>query len=412
MKFFRELTEAERLRCVVVTYYIETHSELGDLRDAAWNLAIGQSVGNPKVRNCWESDELFELASCVIYHDEQDLVGKHAGTVKIGFPIVNSDWNGDGISHLLCQLMGGQMDIDVFKACRLKQIEFPAEVEKHFLGPQRGITGIRKFVNRYDKPLSGAIVKPKTGISPAILAEMVKELLDGGVDFIKEDEILSNPSFCRLEDRVELISNIVNNCGRGVIYCFCINGDHHTILDRAKFVADNGGNGVHINFWSGLGVYNSIRKLDLPLFIHYQKSGDKILTDKRNPFGIDWAVLCDLAGLCGVDTIHAGMWGGYLSDDVEELRHTMNVLHKRNVLPALSCGMHPGIVNPTAEKFGTDFLANCGGAIHGHPGGTLAGALAMRQAIDKNPGKEFRVAIDKWGYKSDSGSLPEWVIEF
>jgi ribulose-bisphosphate carboxylase large chain len=410
MKFFRELTEAEKLRCVVVTYYIETYSNIGNLRDAAWNLAIGQSVGNPKVRNRWENDALFEMSSCVIYHDETELTNKNSGIVKIGFPKINTDWQGDGISHLLCQLMGGQLDIDVFKTCRLKKVEFPADVESQFLGPRQGITGIRKFVNRYDKPLSGAIVKPKTGISPSTLADMVKELVDGGVDFIKEDEILSNPSFCRLEDRVELISNIINNSGRGIIYCFCINGDHHTILDRAKFVADNGGNGVHINFWSGLGVYNSIRRLDLPLFIHYQKSGDKILTDKRNPFGIDWSVLCDLAGLCGVDTIHAGMWGGYLSDDADELAHTMDTLHKRNVLPALSCGMHPGIVNPTAEKFGTDFLANCGGAIHGHPDGTLAGALAMRQAIDKTPGPEFRTAIDTWGYKG--GSLPEWVLDF
>jgi ribulose-bisphosphate carboxylase large chain len=412
MKFFRDLTELEKNRCVVVTYYIETYETLGDLKDAAWNLAIGQSVGNPNVRNRWESDDLFELSSCVIYHNEQELTGKYAGTVKIGFPKINTDWQGDGISHLMCQLMGGQLDINMFKVCRLKHIEFPVDVEKNFLGPRQGITGIRKFVNRYDKPLSGAIVKPKTGISPSTLADMVKELLDGGVDFIKEDEILSNPSFCSLEDRVELISNIVNNCGRNVIYCFCINGDHHTILERAKFVADNGGNGIHVNFWSGLGVYNSIRKLDLPLFIHYQKSGDKILTDKRNPFGIDWSVLCDLAGLCGVDTIHAGMWGGYLSDDETDLKYTMETLHKRNVLPALSCGMHPGIVTATTEKFGTDFLANCGGAIHGHPNGTLAGALAMRQAIDKKPGEEFRIAIDKWGYKTDNGSLPEWVLEF
>jgi len=397
MKFFRELTKDEKDRCIVATYYIESHHHIGDLKDAAWSLAIGQSVGNPKVRNRWENDDLFELASCVIYDIEENLTGVYQGTVKIGFPKSNTDWKGDGISHLLCQVMGGQLDIDIFKACRLKKIEFPADVEAEFLAPKNGISGIRKFVNRYNKPLSGAIVKPKTGISPITLGEMVKELLDGGVDFIKEDEILSNPSFCRLEDRVELISNIINNCGRGVIYCFCINGDHHAVLDRAKFVAANGGNGVHINFWSGLGVYNSIRKLDLPLFIHYQKSGDKILTDKRNPFSIDWSVLCNLAGLCGVDTIHAGMWGGYLSNDVEELRNIMDILHKRNVLPALSCGMHPGIVNPTVDKFGIDFLANCGGAIHGHPGGTLAGALAMRQAIDKTPKEEFFAAIDKWG---------------
>ena len=52
MKFFRELTEVEKNRCVVATFYIETYEDVGNLRDAAWALAIGQSVGNPKVRNC------------------------------------------------------------------------------------------------------------------------------------------------------------------------------------------------------------------------------------------------------------------------------------------------------------------------------------------------------------------------
>ena len=397
MNFFRELTEAEKNRCVVATYYIETHSDLGNLRDAAWALAIGQSVGNPKVRNRWETDDLFELSSCVIYDDEYKLSRMNSGEVKIGFPKVNTDWEGDGISHLFCQLMGGQLDIDVFNTCRLRKVEFPVDVESSFMGPRFGIIGIREFTGCYDKPLSGAIVKPKTGISPETLGEMVKELLDGGVDFIKEDEILANPSFCSLEKRVELISNIVNECGRNVMYCFCINGDPHTILDRTRFVAENGGNGIHINFWSGMGVYNSVRKLDLPLFIHFQKSGDKIITDKRHNFGIDWNVICDLAGLMGVDTIHAGMWGGYLSDDEHELRQTLNILHTRNVVPALSCGMHPGVVNKIRELFGTDFLANCGGVVHGHPGGTLSGALAMRQAIDMKFGKEYNDAIAKWG---------------
>jgi len=319
------------------------------------------------------------------------------GEVKIGFPIINTNWEEDGISHLLCQLMGGQVDIDTFDSCRLLKIEFPEELNKYFLGPAHGISGIRKFIGKHNKPLSGAIVKPKTGISPETLLEMVKELVDGGCDFIKEDEILSNPSFCPLSKRVPLISNWINNQSKKVIYAVCINGDHDHILKRALMVKEMGGNAIHINHWSGLGVYNAVRKMNSDLFIHFQKSGDKVYTDKRHNFGIDWNVLCQLAGLMGVDTIHAGMWGGYLSDDEKELKQVITTLHSHNVMPALSCGMHPGLVQANIRQFGNDFIANVGGAIHGHPMGTLAGAKAMRQAIDKNHEIEYEQAIAKWG---------------
>ena len=60
--------------------------------------------------------------------------------------------------------------------------------------------------------------------------------------------------------------------------------------------------------------------------------------------------------------------------------------------------MHPGIVNAIATRFGNKFLANTGGAVHGHPGGSKAGALAMRQAIDGDFEKEeYKAAIEKWG---------------
>ncbi len=42
-------------------------------------------------------------------------------------------------------------------------------------------------------------------------------------------------------------------------------------------------------------------------------------------------------------------------------------------------------------------MANCGGSIHGHPGGTMKGTMAMRQAIDKTFGVEYDQAIQKWG---------------
>lgn len=387
---------------IIATYYLESKT---DLEKATFELAIGQSVGNPNVRNKWETDDLFIKYSCKIIHEKNELQD-NSGIVKIAFPIINTDWEKDGISHLLCQLMGGQMDIDNITKCHLLKLDFPEKItEQYFKKPKYGITGVRKYTNTFNKPLLGGIVKPKTGITPDVLLAMVKEMVEGGLNFIKEDEILSNPSFCKIEDRVPLIMKYLNErISEGfnpVVYAVCINADSPYLLERVKQVYDLGGNAVHINFWCGMGSYLSVRKLtdtfESDFFIHFQKSGDKILTSKTHDYHIDWKVICQLAGMSGVDFIHAGMWGGYMNDDEEELKRVMEILHKYNVIPALSCGMHPGIVNAIVSRFGNDFMANCGGAIHGHPGGTLNGVIAMKQAIDKTFGNEYNEAINKWG---------------
>jgi ribulose-bisphosphate carboxylase large chain len=359
-----------------VTYEVESTVSV---YDAGWNIAVGQSIGNPTKRSVWETDEMIE-AYCAKIIRSKDF-DKKKGRVTIGYPNANIDWDADGIAHLLCIIQGGQVDIDTIKKCRVVGLEIhPQTIDTHFRKPKYGITGMREYTGNFGKPFFGGIVKPKTGITPQILLDMTKQLVEGGVNFIKEDEILSNPAICRLEDRVELISRYLED--KRVVYCFCINSDPAHIENRARFVSQNGGNGVHINVWSGLGSYRTIRNLDLPLFIHYQKSGDKVITGKKNPFGIEWTVLCQLAAMSGVDTIHAGMWGGYLSDPEDEITAYMKILRDGNVVPALSCGMTAELIPPIVEKFGIDWMANVGGAIHGHPEGTLAGALKIRRAID------------------------------
>tara|TARA_Y100000389_G_scaffold203394_1_gene251679 strand:- start:2550 stop:3743 length:1194 start_codon:yes stop_codon:yes gene_type:complete len=396
MKFYRSLNEIDKEKYFIATYELVSKT---NLKDAAWNIAIGQSVGNPNNRNEWETDELFENHSCIILGDETQLEKNKKGKILIAFPIINTDWNTDGVSHLLCQLMGGHTDIDIIFSCRLVALELPISVKKYFLGPKYGLSGFRKFVNSYDKPLLGAIIKPKIGIKPNVLLDMVKQLVDGGVDFIKEDEIMSNPAICPLEERVELISNYLAKQSRKVVLCHTVNCDPHVLSSRIKRVYELGGNGVHINVFSGLGSYMSIRKMDLPIFLHFQKSGDKLFTCKTHRYSIAWPVLCQLAGLMGVDTIQAGMIGGYSNDDEKELLEAMSNLHKENSVPALSCGFHPGLIDKVNSKVGIDYMVNVGGAIHGHPGGSLSGAMAMRQAIENNHGNEYEIAIKKWGYE-------------
>lgn len=386
--------EFDKNEYFVVKYFLKSKSTL---RDASWNLAIGQSVGNPNMRNQWETDELFDKHSCIILHDEESLTSLKEGIVNIAFPVINIDFKTDGVSHMLVNIMGGQLDIDIIEKCSVLDITFPKSVEDLFLGPKFGIKGIREYTNVYDKPLLGAIIKPKTGISAEVLLEMVKELVEGGVNFIKEDEILSNPIFCPIEERVPLIMNYLK--GKNVIYCVSIHSDYPHLIDRVKKVFELGGNGIHVNFWCGLGVYKAIRELDLPIFVHFQKSGDKIFTNKNHDFHIDWRVICKLSGMMGVDFIHAGMIGGYYKWDEDETIDAVKILNEYNVMPALSCGFHPGLTDFVTNKVGFDYMANVGGAIHAHPNGTLSGALAMRQSIDKDYSNEYFEAINKWSKK-------------
>lgn len=359
-----------------VTYYIESATTLSD---ACEGIAIGQSIGNPTVRiPKWETPELVEKYSAKIIGNKSHLDTLKSGTVVIAFPTVNIDWHRDGFSHLLCVLLGGQVDIDIIKKCHVMDIDDRGLIPK--LAPKFGLSGMREYLGRYDKPLLGCIIKPKIGLGPKDYASIVEEMVEGGADIIKEDEILGSPAFCTLEERLEIVKAVIGK--RRVIYLTAINGDADSVLEKAKAVNAAGINGVHLNVWSGMGNYSALRRLDLPMALHYQKSGDKTFTHVDNPFRFSWYSMCKLAAWSGVDTIHTGMWGGYLSDDPDELAATMKMLTDHNVVPALSCGMNAKLIPIVTEKFGPDYLANVGSACHSHPDGVYAGVKALREAID------------------------------
>jgi ribulose-bisphosphate carboxylase large chain len=397
--------EIDKEKYFIVKYFLKGRTSL---REAAWNLAIGQSIGNPNNRSVWETEKMFQDHSCVILEDETYLKSITEGVVEIAFPLENINFEEDGISQILCYIAGGQVDILELEQCHILDINLPEKIENNFkLKPAHGIEGFRKFSKVFGKPFLGGIVKPKIGMNPPTLLEAIKEMVDGGINFIKEDELLANPNHCPLKERVPLITNWLQKNAPDVIYTFCINGDSPYALQRANFVAQEGGTGIHINVWSGLGVYRAIRKQNPNLWIHFQKSGDKFFTDKRSPYHIYWPVICKIAGWSGCDSIHAGMIGGYMNQDDQELIDSLKVLWHYRIIPALSCGMHPGLVQYINQLLqSNDWMANVGGALHGHPSGTLAGTLAMKQAIDLDFEKsEYQAAIKKWGTKNFSPDL-------
>ena len=380
-------------------YYLESKT---NLKDAAWALAIGQSVGNPKERSEFETDQLFADHSCLILEDPSELAKKSSGYVTIAFPQKNINFEVDGIASLLVQVMGGQCDIDIISTCVLKELTLTRSMEKVLKGPKFGLSGMKQFCGvPNNEVLLGGIVKPKVGLSPEKNLDLVKQFIDNGCNFIKEDEILSNQEFCPIEKRVPLVANYLRDTNSKVFYCVSVQTDPHNLRPYAQKIQELGGNGLHMNFHCGLGAYKTGRELDLPLLMHFQKSGDKILNCSDHNYSIDQKVLFELAAKCGCDTLHAGMIGGYMDNDFEEMNDVINRLNLLNAVPALSCGMNAGLVDYIKDLLGhANWMANVGGAITSHPMGTAAGVKAMKQAIAHQHGPEYEKAIEKWGKKT------------
>lgn len=379
-----------------ITYDVKSKTNLWD---AAYAIAVGQSVGNPEKRSEFESKELFETYCAKIV--DTDNFSETEGLVKIYYPDSNFNYKEDGITHFLTTIMGGQLDIDIIQKCRIVNIDFSKQFDQIFNGPNLGLKEMRDYCDVDEKyPLFGGIIKPKIGLNVKDYVEVVKIYADNGCNFIKEDEILSNQSFCSIEKRLEKIGDYLRTNNIKMVYAPSITCDHLYLEDRIRKVHNLGINGLHINIHSGYGAYKMVKDLRLSLYLHYQKSGDKLWTNSQHDYSIDESVLFEIASRCGCSTLHAGMIGGYLQSDPESLKKTINKLVSLNSVAALSCGMHPGLIDYIKSELGhNNWMANVGGAISSHPMGSAAGVRAMKQAIHGFHGKEYQKAIKTWGYK-------------
>lgn len=378
-----------RIDDVVAIYDIEGEN----LKKAAEAIAIGQSIGNPNVRLDSETAEMWQRFGCEIRGIEPR--GDREATVVIGYP--GGNFTPGSLTHLLTSIMGGQMDIDILTACRLVDLDLPASVLGQYGGPRNGIAGIRDHLGVHDRALIGGIVKPKTGITPDQLADICQQMADGGVDFIKEDEILGAIPYCPFETRVEKVLRALEPYK--VIFAPCVTAPVAQMAGVVSFLRQAGCPGFHYNVWGGFDAFKYLADTS-GLFAFYQKSGDRVMTSGR--FSVDFTVWCKLARLAGADFMHAGMVGGYLDEDKDVMTHRLNVLRGpmnglRGLLPSLSCGATPGMVEGLVSLFGIDIMVSSGGAIHGHPQGTYAGAKAFRDAAEGRSSKELDQAIDKWG---------------
>jgi ribulose 1,5-bisphosphate carboxylase large subunit-like protein len=385
-----------------LTYRIETSGDIGRLAE---KIASDQSTGTFVAVPGETADLKARCAARVVDirmlepHERpaypQDAVTSEESRpyrradVDVDFPL---EVIGTDIAALLTIAFGGVFSVRGLSGARIVGLRLPPAFIKAHPGPAFGIAGSRRLTNVYGRPLIGSIIKPALGLTPEQTAEVTRELVEAGADFIKDDEKMMNPGYAPLEARVRAVMPVVldheQRTGRKVMYAFGISSaDPETMLRQHDIVADAGGNAAVININSvGYGGLAFLRKRSR-LVLHAHRSGWDMLT--RHPdLGLDFSVYQALWRLLGIDQFQVnGIGAKYWEPDESFLRSfrdctTPLLSDDDRALPVVGSGQWGGQAPETFARNGRsiDLLYLGGGGIMGHPGGAGAGVRAITQA--------------------------------
>jgi len=332
---------------------------------------------------------------------------------QIAFPIVNFR---PQIPQLFTSVIG---NISITHGLKLVDLAFPKEWLKGFKGPKFGLDGIRKLLKVPERPMLNNMVKPCTGHTAEVAADLVYKAAVGGCDVVKDDELISNPVFNTLEDRIVAVMEAVDRAdsekGEKTLYTINISNRLPDIFEYADKVIELGANAIMVNFVAtGYAVLRKLAEdpsIKVPILGHMDFSGALMGGEWNGLSSI--LVLAKLPRICGADSVVVPAPYGKAEILDERYENILRALrfpfqHIKPTLPMPSGGITAGMVETAMKDAGKDILIGSGGGIHSHPDGPIAGAKAFRQAIDavmqgvkvKDYAKdhqELGVALGVWG---------------
>ena len=324
------------------------------------------------------------------------------------------------IANLASSIIGNVFGFKALRALRLEDMRIPPHYAKTFQGPPHGIVMEREYLNKYGRPLLGATVKPKLGLSARNYGRVVYEALRGGLDFTKDDENINSQPFMRWRDRYLFCMEAVNRAQAetGETKGHYLNVTAATMEDmyeRADFAKDLGSVIIMIDLTVGYTAIQSMAKWARRngVILHLHRAGHSTYTRQKS-HGINFRVIAKWMRLAGVDHLHAGTVVGKLEGDpnavagyydtlrlnrvepdpVKGLYFEQDWVSLPGVMPVASGGIHAGQMHQLLHYLGEDVVLQFGGGTIGHPMGIAAGATANRVAVEamikaRNEGRDF-----------------------
>ena len=386
---------------ILATYDIETPVGLAH---AAAVLAGEQSTGT-FIKLAAETDELRERSAARVESVTQTGTSKtpslacrktadtyERGLVTVSWPLGNF---GLSLPNLLSTLAGNLFELAELSAIRLISIDLPMDYATHHPGPQFGATGTREVMKGHSGPLIGTIIKPSIGLDPSATADLVKTLVEAGIDFIKDDELQANGASCPFNDRVDAVMQVINThadkTGKHVLYAVNITDEIEQMWRNLDHMHSRGANCAMVCMQSiGLTGLRAVRDHST-VPIHGHRAGWGLLS-RSSDIGISFDVMQKLWRLAGADHLHVnGLANKFSESDsvvAEAARSVQRPICNDTTLqqvamPVYSSGQTIWQFDPSRKILGNDdFILCAGGGIMGHPGGVADGVTSLRDAAE------------------------------
>lgn len=244
-------------------------------------------------------------------------VNEQTGVVKIAFPWITFDQGGN-IQNIMTFLAGNIFGMSDIKGCKLLDIYFPTTMLSHYDGPSYTIDDMREYLQLWDSPILGTIIKPKIGLSPTEYAEVCFDFWVGGGHFVKNDEPQANQYFSPFEKMVDAVSEAMQRAEQTTqsrkIHSFNVSAaDYDTMLKRCDYVIYkmNPGSFAFLvdGMTAGWSAVQTVRRKYPDIFLHFHRAGHGAYTREENPIGYSVEVLTKMARLAGASGVHTGTAG-------------------------------------------------------------------------------------------------------
>jgi len=431
------LTSTERYRAGVIPYakmgywepdYIPKDTDVLALfrvtpQDGVDPIEASAAVAGESSTATWTVVWTDRLTACEVYRAKAYRVDPVPNSPGQYFAYIAYDmdlFEEGSIANMTASIIGNVFGFKAIKALRLEDMRIPVAYLKTYQGPATGIVVERERLDKFGRPLLGATIKPKLGLSGKNYGRVVYEALKGGLDFTKDDENINSQPFMRWSERylfgMEAVNRAAAATGEVKGHYFNVTaGTMEDMYERAEFAKELGSIIVMIDLVVGYTAIQSMakwaRKNDMILHLH--RAGNSAYARQKN-HGINFRVICKWMRMAGVDHLHAGTVVGKLEGDPLMVRGFYDTLREphtparlenglffeqdwaslRMVMPVASGGIHAGQMHQLLHYLGEDVILQFGGGTIGHPAGIQAGATANRVAVEaiiqaRNEGRDY-----------------------